>query len=76
MSVTIPALISYAIYWEMVLVTKRDSERFSAEPLATISTLGIIGIALTLAAFQPAVGIAFFLSTALTLEWAAKRSSR
>ena len=76
MSVTIPALISYAIYWEMVLVTKRDSERFSAEPLATISTLGIIGIALTLAALQPAGGIAFFLSTALTLEWAAKRSSR
>lgn len=76
MSISIPALIMYAIYLEVVAQRKRNTGKLSIEPLASIFTLGIVGIAFTLAAFQPVVGIVLFMVTAASAEWVAKSISR
>jgi hypothetical protein len=76
MSVSIPALIMYAVYSEAVGARKRDTRKLSVEPSATVLTLGIVGITFTLAAFQPVVGIVFFTATGAMLTWVTKSLSR
>ncbi len=68
MSASVPTLIMYAVYTERILETKRSPTELSPRLFATMFTLGIVGIALALGAFEPLVGVFFITATAVLVE--------
>jgi hypothetical protein len=75
MSISVPALVICAVHCELVVIRKRDWKKLSASLLAMIFTLGFIGIPLTIAAFQPIVGLVFFIGAGIMLEEVSRRVS-